>query len=98
MELVVVDLDAVRKVLREELSLFDGRLDSSPQAAGHFEWISNRDARSLLGLSKTTLQRYRQDGTLPYTLLGANVYYKKTDVNKILERNLRVGTSSEVAV
>ena len=62
-----------------------------------FDWVTNKDAKELLGLSKPTLQRYRNAGLLPFSRLGGNVYYRRSDINAVLEQNLRVGTSDEVS-
>ena len=51
------------------------------------EVLSNREAMEFLDLSKSTLQRYRDDGTLPYSKLGGNVYYRRKDLLHVLEEN-----------
>ena len=63
-----------------------------------FNWVSNQQALEILGLSKPTLQRYRASGLLPFSKLGGNVYYRRSDIDAVLEENLRVGTSDEVVV
>ena len=52
------------------------------------EWLSNREAREFLGLSKTTLQRYRTSGQLPYSKIGGAIFYRYEDVVAVLEANL----------
>jgi predicted DNA-binding transcriptional regulator AlpA len=51
------------------------------------EWLSNREAMEFLDLSKSTLQRYRDDGTLPYSKIGGNVFYKRADLIRVLEEH-----------
>jgi len=41
----------------------------------------------LLNISTRTLQGYRDQGILPFTKLGGKVYFKRTDIEAILERN-----------
>ena len=50
-------------------------------------WLTNREAQEYLGLSKATLARYRADGTLPYSKVGASVFYRLTEVEALLERS-----------
>ena len=47
-------------------------------------WLTNREAQGYLGLSKATLARYRADGTLPYSKVGASVFYRLDDVEALL--------------
>ncbi|OZC04600.1 hypothetical protein BSZ36_05155 [Rubricoccus marinus] len=48
-------------------------------------WLTNREAQDYLGLSKATLARYRSEGMLPYSKIGASVYYRLADVEGLLE-------------
>jgi hypothetical protein len=52
------------------------------------EWLTNKEAQDFLGLSRATLQRYRDRGTLPYSKVGGNIYYRYADVVALLEENL----------
>ena len=51
-------------------------------------FLTNAEAQAYLGLSKATLARYRADGTLPYSKVGANVYYRLSDLEALLEENV----------
>lgn len=57
--------------------------DSGPKA-----WLTNREAMAFLGLSKTSLQRYRSTGRLPFSKIGGNIYYRYADLVAVLEENL----------
>ncbi len=59
-------------------------------------WLTNREAQDYLGLSKATLARYRADGTLAYSKVGASVYYRLADVEAVLAANA-VGARSRHA-
>lgn len=54
-----------------------------------FGWVPNARAMDMLDLSRPTLARYRADGTLPYSKIGASVYYKLEDVEALLESGRR---------
>ena len=51
-------------------------------------WLTNREAMAYLGLSKTTLQRYRTSGSLPYAKIGGNIFYRYEDLAAVLEAHL----------
>ena len=67
--------------------------DLEPPERPPKEVLSNREAREFLDVSKSTLQRWRDDGTLPYSKVGASVYYEREDLLRVV-REHRVPTSS----
>lgn len=48
------------------------------------EWLDNQDVCQLLNISPRTLQTLRDNGTLAYTQISHKIYYKPSDVEKIL--------------
>ena len=71
----------VRDVIRAELPA------PPPEDRPGKEWLTNAEAMAYLGLSRPTLARYRKAGTLPFSKVGANVFYKLADVEALLERH-----------
>mgnify|MGYP000713251162 CR=1 FL=1 len=53
------------------------------------EWIKSHQVQRLLGISPGTLQNLRINGTIPYSKVGGVLFYKKTDIQNILEQNMR---------
>jgi hypothetical protein len=51
------------------------------------KWLKSPDVRKLLGISPSTLQNLRLNGTLPYTRIGGALYYDNEDIQKILLAN-----------
>ena len=47
-------------------------------------WLDNEEVCLLLNIQKRTLQRYRERGQLPCTQIRHKVYYKTTDVERLL--------------
>lgn len=80
-------LDAVKEVLP-----FVAK-DLEPPERPPKEVLSNREAREFLDVSKSTLQRWRDDGTLPYSKVGSSVYYERSDLLRVV-REHRVGTAA----
>lgn len=62
----------------------------TPSSCGPKEWLTNREAMDFLGLSKTTLQRYRDSGRLLFSKIGGNIYYRYADVVAVLDQNRSV--------
>ena len=49
------------------------------------QWLKSYEVRKLLNISPGTLQNLRINGTLRYTKIGGLLYYKKEDIEKLLE-------------
>ena len=53
------------------------------------EWMNTVEASHALRISAKSLQRLRNCGSLPYSRVHGKVYYKKSDLEQLLERNYR---------
>lgn len=51
----------------------------------HTGWLHNGDVCHLLNISKRTLQHYRDTGVLPFTQIGHKCYYRREDVEQLLQ-------------
>ena len=51
----------------------------------HTDWLHNGDVCKLLNISKRTLQHYRDTGVLPFAQVGHKCYYKREDVELLLQ-------------
>lgn len=49
------------------------------------EWLKSSDIRKMLKISPGTLQNLRITGMLPYKKIGGSMYYRRVDINKMLE-------------
>jgi len=52
-------------------------------------WLDIQDVCELLHISKRTLQSYRDKGILPFSQVGAKIYYKANDIQKHLEKHYK---------
>lgn len=50
------------------------------------EWLDNQQVCLLLNISPRTLQSHRDKGILPYSQTGHKCYYKKSDVEKLMQQ------------
>lgn len=51
----------------------------------HTDWLHNGDVCRLLNISKRTLQHYRDTGVLPFSQIGHKCYYRREDVERLLQ-------------
>lgn len=50
------------------------------------KWLDNQEVCQLLGISKRTLQTYRDNGTLPYTQINHKIYCRPQDVEQAINK------------
>ena len=63
-----------KKVIGNYRPLLDGEL-----------YLTDKEVASILKVCRRTLQEYRNDGELPYILLGGKVLYRESDLERVLE-------------
>ena len=50
-------------------------------------WLSTKEAAECLGVSKGYIADLRRDGKLPHSMIGNMAFFKKRDIDRMLERN-----------
>jgi hypothetical protein len=50
-------------------------------------WLDNQDVMFMLHISLRSLQTLRSNGTLPYSRIKNKIYYRKSDIEKLLNDN-----------
>jgi len=55
-------------------------------------WIDGQDVMQALHISKRTLQSLRDNNTMPFSRLNGKLYYKLSDIEKMLEANYSKNT------
>lgn len=83
----------VEIITRSELTAFKQELLSEiksiikPSGTTQKTWLKSVEVRKLLSISPGTLQNLRIKGTLRYTKIGGTMYYRYSDIVKLLEEN-----------
>jgi hypothetical protein len=49
-------------------------------------WIDNQAVCQALGISKRTLQSFRDKGLIPYSQIGHKCFYKQEDLKEFIEK------------
>lgn len=82
MAALFTSLDKIFKSL-EELSK-----SCRPMLDGE-RFLTDKEVSERLRISRRTLQEYRNEGRIPYILLGGKVLYKESDIEKTLQAGYR---------
>lgn len=77
---IVATISTVSREIRAEYEIYKKSIDS--------EWIENEELSRLLSLSKRQLKGYRERGILGYTMIGSKVYYKRNEVERLINKHL----------
>lgn len=87
MEIIAIEKKTLEAVERE-FERFTVRMDGL--CSGHTKrlskWLDNEDVCRLLNISKRTLQTYRDNGRLSYSQINHKMFYKSSDISKLLGR------------
>lgn len=87
MKLIIID----RKAWEWHCSEFADFIHSVEQLIGNppetDEWLDNEAVCRRLGISKRTLQSYRDTDKIPFSIIGHKCYYKESDIAELLNAN-----------
>ena len=65
------------------------RLTTRQNCMNGDELLDNQDLCLLLKASKSTLQRYRTNGVLPFHTIEGKVYYKLSDIHEFIRHSFQ---------
>lgn len=86
MDIIIFDGDSYN-ALRKRLAAIRDRLGTIVRKSPATEkWLDNQDVCLLLGISKRTLQTFRDKGLLGFSQLRRKCYYKESDVKAFIEK------------
>ena len=93
-ELNFPTISGIRKIvepLHERLKSLELTLAASlretKKVKSKHEYYRNSDLKKMFGLTNNTIIKYRDNGILPYTLLGGVYLYDAKAIDEMLEQN-----------
>lgn len=87
MEIITFDKEAYDRLV-ETLKIFDEIANSLCLQYGLLDepaWIDTQEVCQRLGISKRTLQTYRNQGIIPFSVIRGKAYYKIEDVREVMD-------------
>ena len=87
-ELIMPHNAGVKRVLesmKEVLALYKNVTGNYRPLFDGERYMTDSEVSEILKVSRRTLQEYRNNGVLPYILLGGKVLYRESDLEKVLE-------------
>jgi len=77
-------IEMVKKLFLMDKEI-DAMLQDNPDKMD--KWVDGEKLRKILGLSKRGLQNYRDEGIIPYSMIGGKIYYNLSDIEIIFRKN-----------
>jgi len=53
------------------------------------ELMKNSEIKKYLNTSASTIERLKKSGQLPFTRISGTIYFKKSDVDKLIEKGFK---------
>lgn len=76
--------------LNKELAAVKQKLEKQePTENFKLAWMNTKETGYELGMCERTLRRLRQCGALPFSRVHGKIYYKRSDVQKMLDKNYK---------
>jgi len=83
------DFRDLRKRLTEVLRLTERLIEEHRPSIFNEVYLTGEEVRSMFDISKRTLQTYRDERIIPYTMLGGKFLYPQSAIFEVLERHFR---------
>ncbi len=93
MHVITVDSEAF-KSLKAQLERIEAKTAAVPQPPEN-TWLDNQEMCQLLKVTTRSLQNYRDQKLIPFTQLAGKIFYRQSDVFKVLEDNLSTNTKKK---
>ncbi len=86
MQVITIESDAYKSLI-QKLDSIEAKSVAKPQTPEQ-TWLDNQELCQFLKITPRTAQNHRDNGVLPYTQIGGKIFYRLSDVYKVLEDNL----------
>ena len=58
-------------------------------------FLDNQEFLQLMNISKRTAQTWRDEGVISFSQIGSKIYYRMSDVQKLLDKNYKAAFSNK---
>lgn len=82
------------KELVNRLDILNQKLEATsktPEAT----FLDNQEFIQLMNISKRTAQTWRDEGIVSFSQIGSKIYYRMSDVKKLLDKNYKAAFSNK---
>lgn len=84
-DIVITPQNELRRIVADEITKALAASKPTTKLQPKKEIFTNRQAMDYLGVSRSTLQRWRGDGTLKFRKINGSIRYTRDDLDNMLE-------------
>ncbi|MFC4689969.1 helix-turn-helix domain-containing protein [Dokdonia genika] len=93
MPATIITSDDLREFKMDLLEDIKYLIAQSPTSLSN-RYIKSGDVKKMLRISHATLQRFRSNGIIPFTMVGGIIFYEVSEIEKVMKAN-RVASNSK---
>ena len=82
------------KELVNRLDVLNKKLEEK-QKSPDDTFLDNQEFLQLMNISKRTAQTWRDEGKVSFSQIGSKIYYRMSDVQKLLDKNYKAAFSNK---
>ena len=82
------------KELVNRLDVLNKKLEEK-QKSPDDTFLDNQEFLQLMNISKRTAQSWRDEGKVSFSQIGSKIYYRMSDVQKLLDKNYKAAFSNK---
>ncbi|WP_339662318.1 helix-turn-helix domain-containing protein [Croceibacter atlanticus] len=93
MEAIILSAQQYKELVNR-LDVLNRRLEKK-QKSPDDTFLDNQEFLQLMNISKRTAQTWRDEGIVSFSQIGSKIYYRMSDVQKLLDKNYKQAFSSK---
>ena len=93
MEAIILSAQQYKELVNR-LDVLNKRLEEK-QKSQDDTYLDNQEFLQLMNISKRTCQSWRDEGKISFSQIGSKIYYRMSDVQKLLDKNYKQAFSNK---
>ena len=89
MQVITMESETFKKLMDSIENLKKTVEEKLDKKTNNNEWLDNQDVCQILKVTTRTLQNYRDQGLLSFSIIGSKILYRKVDVDQFLMDNYK---------
>ena len=93
MEAIILSTQQYKELVNR-LDTLNKKLEEK-QKSPNDTFLDNQEFLQLMNISKRTAQSWRDEGKVSFSQIGSKIYYRMSDVQKLLDKNYKAAFSNK---
>jgi DNA-binding MarR family transcriptional regulator len=93
MEAIILSAQQYKELVNR-LDVLNKKLEEK-QKSPDDTFLDNQEFLQLMHISKRTAQSWRDEGKVSFSQIGSKIYYRMSDVQKLLDKNYKAAFSNK---